>query len=693
VPLDLSTLNPAQREAVEHKDGAMLVLAGAGSGKTRVVTYRIGRLIEQGVHQRSILGVTFTNKAAREMKERLVELLGKERARGVTLCTFHSLCARLLRRDGHRIDIEGNFTILDASDQLAQLGRVMKDHDIQSDNIPERMILSRIGWLKNQGLEPHEVDPGGDDLHMLARRLYGPYAKHLRQLGAVDFDDLLLLTKRLLNDAKDVAKRYQQQFQYILIDEYQDTNPIQMALVERLVNEQQNLCVVGDDDQAIYSFRGSAVENILEFDRKFAPCRVVKLEANYRSTPEILACANSVIAHNGTRRDKSLKAHLAPGDKPRLVALDDGEMEADYVAGEIGKAIERDGRQPGDIALLYRANPQSRLFEEQLRLRGIPYKVVGGQEFFERRDVKNVLAYLALIVDGKDELAFRRVINLPARGMGDKATSRLVEEGKAAEADLLEFARHAAWPKPKQQDVLSRFTGPLLDARKALASESPELDPALICERAILAAGLRDAIENERDLAKREKAESALTETLDAVVAWWDRVMEARQFPDVSESWVVDLKAHPLRSFLDRVALDEQERQREREKRKEGEQKKADNRVTLMSIHASKGLEFPLVFLVGFEEGLLPHRRVLEEDPTGGPEEERRLCYVAITRARERLTFTWAKGRRRRRQMVGRKVSRFAGEMEERQVQRLGEEPPKSQEEAAADFFAKMKGL
>jgi len=686
----LGGLNDAQRAAVAHGGGPLLVLAGAGSGKTRVVTTRIARLIAEGVSGRSILAVTFTNKAAREMRERLFALVGRDRARGITVCTFHALAARMLRRDGHRIELSTQFTILDESDQLSQLLRVAKEQGVDMGDHKPALVLSRIGWMKNQGMRDEVPVSSSDPLHLLAHRLYAPYRRHNRALHAVDFDDLLLLTVELLERAPDVKKRYQTVLQHVLIDEYQDTNPVQDELVRRLVGPHRNLVVVGDDDQAIYGFRGSAIENILRFDLDWAPCAVVKLEENYRSTGHILACANAVIAKAGARKEKTLRAQLALGEKVRVLTCDDGEHEASSVASEIARAVETGEARPGDVALLYRANPQSRAFEEELRLRGVPYRVVGGQEFFERRDVKNVLAYLSLVARPSDELAFRRVVNLPARGLGEKTVAAVVEHARATNASLVDACVDeaiGARVKLEAAQRLAAFARPLSLARAVLARKSDDDDPIETLSEAVRAAGYQAVIDAEKDLAARERTSEALDEVLDAVASWLDRVREAKEAPDLESSWVVDADAPFLESFLDRVALDEEERRREREKKKDGDKSEKSDRVTLMSLHASKGLEFPVVYLVGLEEGLLPHRRVLDEG--NGVDEERRLVYVGITRARTRLTITHARARRRRQSVLPRTPSRFLGDLPEESVVREGVVTG-SNEELAAQFFTKM---
>ncbi len=702
MPVDVRMLNPAQREAVVHDRGALLVLAGAGSGKTRVVTMRIARLLEKGVQARSILAVTFTNKAAREMKERLIEQVGKP-ARGVWISTFHSLCSRLLRRDAHRIGISTGFTILDEGDQLSQLVRVAKQLGLKLDDGVPKLVLQRIGYAKNQGVRAGDPFPGTDDVATLAGRLMKPYVEHCRALSALDFDDLLLCGRELLETVHDVRKRYQALFRYVHVDEYQDTNPLQFDLIRMLVGPEKNLCVVGDDDQAIYGFRGASLDNILTFDTQYAPCTVVKLEQNYRSTGNILSCANAVIAKNTARREKTLFSALGDGEKVILRAVDDGEGEGDAVGSAIFDLVNAKNetlRRPKDIAILYRAGPQSRVFEEALRLRGVPYTVVGGMDFFQRREVKDTVAWLSCIARPNDELAFRRVVNLPSRGLGEMAVEKIVAAAKAAGRNIVDTAAEGApgaLLKAAQQESLKRFGAPLVAARIELERlrHDEEADLADVAWKAIRKAGLDDALAAETDLKARDKLLEAAQEVCDAFASWCDRLRGASEAPDLEESRVVDGDAAPLDSFLDRIALDEEERQRAKDEKKSrnGEKKKDDGpgKVQLMSLHASKGLEFPVVFFVGFEEGLLPHRRVLEESGETGVAEERRLAYVGITRAREQLVMTYAKFRRKRKMMMARRRSRFADDLPPEAILLVTPQAMSMEEDPAAAFFAGMK--
>ncbi len=695
----LDGLNHAQRTAVMHDRGPLLVLAGAGTGKTRVVTTRIARLLLQGEAARSILAVTFTNKAAREMKERLVGLAGAA-ARGVWVSTFHALCARLLRKDAHQLGVSNAFTILDEGDQQAQLVRVARGVGMKLDEAAPgtppsrlpRLVLGKIGLWKNQGVRgTDEPPPQHDEVATVARALWRPYAAHLRAMSALDFDDLLLCARELLETVPEVRARYQAQFRWLHIDEYQDTNPIQLEITRLLCGPEHNLCVVGDDDQAIYAFRGADLENILGFDRQFTPCTVVKLEDNYRSTALILDAANAVIAKNSARRDKTLRSGLGDGAPLQLIAADDGEQEAERVAARIFDLVVRDQRPAESVAILYRAAPQSRLFEEALRLRGVPYRVVGGMEFFARKEVKDALAYLACIARPDDEVAFRRAVTAPARKIGDVAIARIVASARAAGVPLVE---HAAKGAPgaelntEQRVGLTSFATPLVEARAPIeaAAADPDADAALIAHRAVLRAGVARLIEAEPELATRQRVQECVEELLNAFATFVERRREAALAPDLEESRLMETGEGALSAFLDRVRLDNDDDERTDDKK---EEQKNKGKVQLMSLHASKGLEFPVVFLVGMEEGLLPHRRVVEESGERGVEEERRLCYVGFTRAQRVLVCSYATTRRRRHELLARRRSRFLDDVPARCLP-AAEAAPEPADPAEA-FFATMR--
>lgn len=728
---DLSTLiaglNDSQREAVLHDRGPLLVLAGAGSGKTRVVTMRIARLLSQGVAPRTILGVTFTNKAAREMKERLKALAGSA-ANSVLLCTFHSLCVRILRQDAHRIGVSPAFTIIDDGEQAAQLLRTARDHHISLEDLPPQMILARIGHWKNQGWHANDVlaQPSllTTTLDVVAASLMGPYEKHLRALAAVDFDDLLLLSRDILERAPDVRRRYQLFYRYLMIDEYQDTNPLQFELVRLLLGPHQNICAVGDDDQAIYGFRGACLDNILLFDQHFAPCKVVKLEHNYRSTGNILQAANHVIAKNKARKEKTMRATQGEGEQMRLIACDDGEKESHVVATTIRNFVDERRFKYGDVALLYRSGPQARAFEAALRAELIPYRVVGGQSFYQKREVKDILAYLTLLAHPNDELSFRRVVNLPARGLGDASIDRIVAAARASKNPLLQWAADMRLSKElvatggiktPQMEALASFAAPLwavhthLQTFGSLGRDArQEQDWSELIASSIEQAGIRALLRSFATHEERNQMQDCFDEVIAALAVFFDRLDEAEESPDLAESQLMrgslqSSHGNPVGAFLDRVVLDgdtpeeidgSQSRQDRKKKKKNKKEDEREDKVTLSSIHASKGLEYPCVFLVGFEEGLLPHRRSVE---AGGPaiEEERRLAYVAITRAQKLLLATYAKRRRSRQQTVVRQASRFSADLPASTTLKVdngaGFTPALTDEEMAAQAFAKMR--
>jgi len=561
--------------------------------------------------------------------------------------------------------------------------------------------LSRIGLWKNQGFRtdkgPLAIDGEGsarvgrlDDVAALADRLWIPYAAHLRALSAVDFDDLLLYARELLEDTADVRKRYQALFRYLHIDEYQDTNPLQLDIVRQLCGAHNNIAVVGDDDQAIYGFRGADVHGILGFAQHFGtpqtPCTTVKLEENYRSTGNILAAANAVIKKNTQRMDKTLRTSGEAGAPVEILGLADGDAEGDAVCSRIATLV-KEGAKPEDIAILYRAGPQSRVFEEGLRMRGVPYRVVGGMEFFQRKEVKDTLALMSCICRPDDELSFRRVVNLPARGLGEKAIATFVAHAKTTGRPLVDVAADVSGTtlKPAQEATLRAFALPLVAARARVLAEAydEDKDVADTVRQAVLRASIAAVIDDEPELEAKERWRDTVDEVTNAFASFVDGLREARLSPDLEASAVALGEVGPdgpLAAFLDKLALDDKDDDDDDDEREK------KGRVQLMSLHASKGLEFPYVFLVGLEEGLLPHRRVIEEGGLG-VEEERRLCYVGITRARRALVITRALHRRKRHELLARRASRF---LEDIPLEAQGKSADVPADPAAA-FFAAMR--
>jgi ATP-dependent DNA helicase Rep/DNA helicase-2/ATP-dependent DNA helicase PcrA len=612
-------LNRAQAEAVSATEGPVLVLAGAGTGKTRVITYRIARLLEKGVPPDSILAVTFTNKAAREMRERVGEILGR-RPKGLTLSTFHALGARILRAEAGEIGYRSDFSIYDASDQLSVVRSVLGEIRPAALMGPPS-VLAAISRAKNRFASPEDLaGTAADDEEHLVAAAYARYQAALRSMSCVDFDDLIYLPVGLLESRPDIAGRYRVRFRYILVDEYQDTNGAQYRFLRSIVGPSRNLCVVGDDDQSIYAFRGADVAKILGFERDFPGARVVKLEENYRSTGSILDLANAVIAASPRRHEKRLRSKLGPGDPVRWVVAPDQDREVDFIVGEVKELIRSHAASPGSIAILIRAVHQARPFEEKLRLRGVPYTLVGGQSYFDRKEIRDVLAYWMAAANPLDEMSLLRIINVPARGFGPAAIEKLRELARSrrtALGDALEAASspESGLPEPARR-AAGRLAALFAEARERLRSR----DFAGFARGVLEDAGYEDAVKALYPDPLEARSRWKAVEELLASVAAWQAEHPGRAFAD----------------FLEAVALDDDTR-RDDERKPRG--------LLLMTLHGAKGLEFPHVFLAGVEEDILPHRRAIEEGDHA-IEEERRLFYVGITRARRTLTLTQAFSRR-----------------------------------------------
>ena len=611
--IDLSLLNAPQREAVLHTEGPLLVLAGAGSGKTRVLTHRVAYLIEQGRAPWSILAITFTNKAAREMKDRIHALVG-DRADDVWVSTFHACCARILRRDIEKLGYMRSFSIYDDDDQMGVIKSLVKELNLNDKMYPPREIKSIISDAKKRLLTPSEwlKESGRDMRAAKIAEVYKRYEKTLRANNALDFDDLIMKTMELLTAHPPVLEYYRGKFDYILVDEYQDTNLAQYELVRLLAGEKKNVCVVGDDDQSIYGWRGADIRNILEFEKDFPGCFVVKLEQNYRSTGNILDAANQVIAHNAGRKEKALWTEADAGDKIRLYCAQDERDEAAWVCRQI-ENWKKSGGGAGDAAILYRANAQSRVLEEALVRSGIPYRVYGGVKFYERKEVKDLIAYLRLLVNPADDVAFRRVVNEPRRGIGDSTVDALADYAAQEDMSLIMAAMSAEETElgARAKAAIQKFTA--LMEELSLACET--LPPDELLRRVIDATGYEEQykkVENEDNESRLEN----IAELETAVKEYVAREPEGG-----------------LSGFLENVAL-----VTDLDGMDENTQA-----VTLMTLHSAKGLEFNLVCLTGMEDGVFPTSRALFDDEK--MEEERRLCYVGITRARKRLCMSWAQTR------------------------------------------------
>ena len=635
--IDLKGLNPPQREAVLHGDGPLLVLAGAGSGKTRVLTHRIARLIDEGVPPWSILAITFTNKAAREMRER-VERLAGDMGRDAWILTFHACCARILRRDIDKLGYKPSFTIYDADDQMNVIKQLCKSMNLDEKRFPPREIRAAISDAKNRVLSPAEwAKEAGEDFR--ARTISEVYAAYERQLAAnnaLDFDDLILKTLTLFSEHPPVLAAYQHKFSHILVDEYQDTNMAQYMLVRLIAGESRNLCVVGDDDQSIYGWRGADLRNILEFERDFPDCRVIKLEQNYRSTSNILDAANQVIAHNAGRKEKALWTDAGEGEKIRVYRALDERDEAAWVVRAIEGRMKR-GARAGDFAVFYRTNAQSRVLEEAMVRRGVPYRVYGGMKFYDRKEVKDVLAYMRAVANPDDDQSVRRIINEPRRGIGDATIETLAQFAQREGMSLLSAvisADESVLPA-RALGAVRKFGALMLDLTQAGIS----LSAGEFLQEVLDKTGYVAAIRASKDPDAQTREENVME--LAGAVAEYES-----QSPEGG-----------LLGFLENVAL-------VTDLDSMGERPEA---VTLMTIHASKGLEFPHVIVTGMEETVFPLGRATFED--GLMEEERRLCYVAFTRAMQSLALTFAVSRMLYNQRRNNPPSRFLSEIPERLIE------------------------
>lgn len=636
---DIRKLNAAQREAVVTTDGPVLILAGAGTGKTRTITARIAHMVETGITPESILAVTFTNKAANEMRERVAGMVPRGAAGKLTLCTFHSLCVRLLRRSIDRLGYKRNFSIYTGSDQTGLIRRIIVRKGGKDEKLEPGAVIARISTAKNRNL-PVEAD--GDELLASIARAY---EEEKRTLNAVDFDDLLVLAVRLLGDHEEVRAHWRNRFRYIMVDEFQDTNRLQMDLLRHLVGAQHNVCVVGDDDQSIYGWRGAEVENILAFERFFPDPAVIRLEENYRSTTAILETANSLIRHNVRRREKKLWTRAEEAERIRLVAMPGDAEEAQWVVEEIADEVVTQERRHEDYAVLIRTNQQSRLFEEALRERRIPYRMIGGQSFFDRREVKDVLAYLTVLVHPEDDVNLLRILNTPPRGIS-KATA---EKAIAASREM----DRPVWTALRSAAFLESLGARVAAAVQEFVASVERWTEAARGDYGAAAAALLEEVDYDDFVRRGCKTPEEVAMRAESVA-----------------SLVGDLKRHRqehaddgLRGFLDGVALDDT---REDDK----DNLEAKKGVSLITLHAAKGLEFPCVYLVGLEEGILPHRRALEEDARGR-DEERRLLYVGITRAMRRLTLTYCALRKKWGEKVACRPSSFLGELDAKWIDEI----------------------
>ena len=619
----LKELNSQQREAVLYFNSPLLILAGAGSGKTRVITYKIAYMVEAlSFEPQRILAITFTNKAAREMKERVSLLLGSETP--IWVSTFHSFCVRLLRKEAPNLKLDRNFLILDTDDKRRLLKEVIKDLNLDLELYNPSTISSIISNVKNgtQSIEAIEIDK--------VKEIFEAYEKKLRENNLLDFDDLLIFGKKLLEN-EILREKYSQFFRYVLVDEYQDTNKIQYEIVKALTEERGNICVVGDEDQCIYTWRGANIENILSFEKDFKNAKIIKLEKNYRCTKTILSAANSVIKNNKLRKGKVLYTDNPQGEPIRLFPADSDTQEALFVAKTVKQFLKK-GVKPSEIAVIYRTNSQSRIMEDALRRENVPYQIVGGIKFYERKEVKDVLAYLRVAIFEKDEVSLLRILNTPSRGLGGKTEEALKKLLEREKSSLEALKNLLLYLKTEKQRVAVKS---LINAIETIKEKIENCSPFEVIEFILKETGYEDFLkkENPTDYETRIENVKELGNTIS-------------EFAEKER-----LKGKELYiEFLNTIALSSDQDEME-----------GNDRVVLMTVHASKGLEFPIVFIVGLEEGLFPHIKSLESSEE--IEEERRLFYVAITRAKKILSLSYAKNRRNFGKMKKTKKSRFLDEI------------------------------
>lgn len=631
----LQSLNPVQKEAASCTEGPLLILAGAGSGKTRVLTHRIAYLIEEkGVNPWNIMAITFTNKAAQEMRDR-VDRLVEFGAESIWVATFHSSCVRILRRYIDRLGYDNHFTIYDTDDQKSVIRKAVKELDLDPKQYREGPLLGVISAAKNEMIEPEdfETQAGGDFRMCQEAKIYKAYQKTLIDNNAVDFDDLLLLTVRLLRENRDILESYQERLRYIMVDEYQDTNSVQFELIRLLSGKYHNLCVVGDDDQSIYKFRGADITNILSFEETFPGAKVVKLEQNYRSTNNILEAANSVIANNAHRKEKHLWSENGDGKEVSFIQYETAYGEAEDVIDKIQTSVHMGKYQYQDCAILYRTNAQSRAFEEKCIKKSVPYRLVGGVNFYQRQEIKDILAYLKTIDSGRDDLSVTRIVNVPKRGIGQVTLNKLAVYASEHGMRLFQAMEQVEQipGMGKAADKIKGFVNQIMVFR-ALAKE---LDAAELIESILEQTGYLEELEKlEEDKAQAKQ------ENLD-------------EFQNKAADYYANHDEAALTDFLEEVALVADIDNMDSE---------ADS-LTLMTLHSAKGLEFPVVYMTGMEEGLFPSYMSMNSGDPGDIEEERRLCYVGITRAMQQLTLTAAKQRMVHGNIQYSAISRFVKEL------------------------------
>ena len=663
-----STLNPPQQEAVYHTEGPLLILAGAGSGKTRVLTHRIAYLIdEKGVNPWNILAITFTNKAASEMRERVDKIVGFG-SESIWVSTFHSTCVRILRRHIDRLGFDTRFAIYDTEDQKTLMKEICRKLNIDTKIYKERTLLAQISHAKDELITPDEMElnAGGDFNKKKVAAVYREYQASLRKNNALDFDDLIVKTVELFQNCGDVLENYQERFKYIMVDEYQDTNTAQFKFVSLLASKYENLCVVGDDDQSIYKFRGANIGNILGFEHVFPDAKVIRLEQNYRSTKNILSAANEVIANNASRKSKTLWTENPEGELIHFRQFMNGYEEAEYVVGEISRAHRENGAKYKDCAVLYRTNAQSRLFEEKCLLANIPYKIVGGVNFYARKEIKDLLCYLKTIDNSRDDLAVRRIINVPKRGIGATTLGRIQDYADKMSVSFYDALR-VAEEVPSIGRSLSKIDG-FVTFIQSFKSKAESYTVRELLEEVIELTGYVAELK-----AEDTEESQARIENIDELISKTESYQEAMEEQGQPATLSGFLEEIALIADIDSVDPDQ-------------------DYVLLMTLHSAKGLEFPRVFLVGMEDGIFPSYMSIVSDDKSDLEEERRLCYVGITRAMEDLTLTSARQRMIRGDVQYNKVSRFVREIP-RELVDMGQTATPEKKKQIADMIQADRSL
>lgn len=639
--ISLSGLNDKQREAAETIEGPVLILAGAGSGKTRTITYRIAHMVDNlGIKGDSILGVSFTNKAAKEMRERVHTLLGARKSRGVSLFTFHSLGVRILKKEITKLGYQDNFSIYDQSDQISIVREAMRVYSAEK-KFDQKDILAKISFLKNAGVQENDFADSPhfnpeDPYSHATEYAYRYYQEKLKFFNAIDFDDILYLTLKLFRNHPEVAKAYSEKFQYIMVDEYQDTNTLQFELILHLTSTHKNLCVVGDDDQSIYAFRGADVTNILEFEKVFLNAKVVKLEENYRSVTSILDLANNVIKVNKKRRDKTLWSQKKSDHIPLLWAMGDTDHEAEVIVEEVVRH-QGNGGHLADIAILYRSNTQAPPIEDQLRLSQVPYQIIGGQKFYDKKEVKDLMSYLFVILNPSDQMALRRILNIPHRGIGNATLEKYLKKSEDEKLPLFHALEKYPSIDPARAVNIKTFAELINKYKQKFQTGSLAENISLLIEEIDYLNFIDKQYDNAKQVERRRNDVMRFIESANRFTNYYKENAN-------------------LKNFVERLLLQDSQ-DKDKLEDEDGDSDVRKNEVTLMTLHSSKGLEFKKVFLVGIEEETLPHKRTIAmgEDIS----EERRLCYVGITRAQEELIMTYAKQRKLFGKDMPRSKSRF----------------------------------